>query len=330
MAIQIGTLRVDPPLALAPMVGLSHSALRSLVCQLGGVGLLFTEMLSAKRLPSENPESSPFLTRNKIEKPLFYQFYTTEKYDIEKAVEKLEQLDAQGVDLNLGCPAPHMRKIGAGQFLMGDHAGIEKIIARVREKTVLPISVKIRIGHVAHSKKLLELCKLFEGSGVDLITIHARLFGEKFCRKPQWRILETVIPEIAVPVLVNGGIFSSKDARQCLRESGADGLMIGRGAVCRPWLLRDIAENIYGYDVSGSIPSKESIYFDFISLLEKRFRPERRLGRLKQFTHYYAQNFEFGHGFASKIQNSKSLGDAVEHARMFFERQNKQQESGGK
>ncbi|EKD35821.1 MAG: hypothetical protein ACD_75C01767G0001, partial [uncultured bacterium] len=107
-------VEISPPIALAPMVGLSHSALRSLVQEAGGVGLLYTEMLAAKRLPHDNEKCSPLLVRSGGEHPLFYQFVTASDEYVPAAVEKLHRLGAQGIDLNLGCPAPMMKKQGAG------------------------------------------------------------------------------------------------------------------------------------------------------------------------------------------------------------------------
>ena len=95
-------------------------------------------------------------------------------------------------------------------------------------------------------RELLASCRMFEDLGVDLITIHARLNGEKFCRKPRWTLIGSIIAKLSIPVIANGGIFSVNDARRCLEQSGADGLMIGRGAVRCPWLLRDIARELYG------------------------------------------------------------------------------------
>ena len=318
MAITLRGLVINPPLALAPMVGLSHTALRSLTKQLGGVGLLFTEMLSAKRLPDENPDVSPYLKKSREESPLFYQIYTNQNYLLEPAIEKLEKLGASGVDLNLGCPAPKLKKIGAGQFLLDDKDAAMNILARIRQMTELPVSVKIRIGKEPNRNKLLEFCRMLEGAGVDLITIHARLYGEKFCRRPRWGLLEPVISKVEIPVLVNGGIFTVADAEKCLQESGAAGLMIGRGAVERPWLFREIAEKTYGIKPHGEQLNKESVYHLFLSLLKERLSPERRLGRLKQFTHYYAKNFGFGHRFAYDIQCSRSIGEAERKAKIFF------------
>jgi tRNA-dihydrouridine synthase B len=326
----IGNLTVSPPLALAPMVGLSHSALRTLALELGGVGLLFTEMLSVTRLPQENVDASPFLMRYPEERPLFYQLFVSPGQNVLPAVERLHQLDAQGIDLNLGCPAPNMRKQGAGCFLTDDPDQVQNLVATLRRSTCLPLSAKIRLGISLDEHRLLDFCRMLEGEGVDLLSVHGRLHGEKFCRRPRWDWIGKVKTALTIPVLANGGIFCVEDARKCLEMSGADGLMIGRGAAIRPWLFGDIAREIYGMSnlsPNGSVPLHlEEIYFHFVQLLE-RFRPERRLGRLKQFTHYYGQNFTFGHHLAIAVQTSISVEQAVQRALHFFQERGKAQEA---
>lgn len=316
-SLSLGDLTLSPPLALAPMVGLSHSALRTLALELGGVGLLFTEMLSVTRLPEENASVSPFLLRYPEEQPLFYQLFVSPGQDVVPAVDRLHQLGAQGVDLNLGCPAPNLRKQGAGCALTNDREQVRRIVAMLRSATSLPLSAKIRLGASLNEEELVDFCRMLEGEGVDLLSVHGRLHKEKFCRRPRWDWIGKVKSAIKIPVLANGGIFSVEDARRCLEMSGADGLMIGRGAACRPWLFGEIARELYGapcLPVSLTLPE---IYFRFIQLLE-RFRPERRLGRLKQFTHYYGQNFTYGHHLAIAVQTSVSVEQASERACQFF------------
>lgn len=318
MVLTIRDLAIHPPLALAPMVGLSHSALRTLLVELGGVGLLFSEMLSAKRLPSENETISPGLIRAPLESPLFYQIYASESSTIEAAVDKLVELDAQGVDLNLGCPAPQLKKIGAGRFLLDRPGELVNVLRRLRKAVTLPVSVKIRIGDQPDRTRLLQTCRFLEDEGVNLITIHARLAGDKFCRRPRWELLEGLPDRLNVPVLANGGIFSVEDARRCLECTGAAGLMIGRGVVRWPWLISDIARELYCCQSPLAQYSREGLYFAFIDLLKQRFPQERRLGRLKQFTHYFASAHDFGHLLASRVQSSSSLEQATERAGEFF------------
>jgi tRNA-dihydrouridine synthase len=159
---------------------------------------------------------------------------------------------------------------------------------------------------------------MLEDEGVDMLTVHGRLHGEKFCRPPRWEWISLVKRAVNIPILANGGIFTVEDARRCLEMSGADGLMLGRGAVERPWLFHDIACTVYGRQSGMRVFSRQEIFFRFVELLESRFRPERRLGRLKQFTHYFARSFTFGHQLASLVQTSKSMEEAVERAALFI------------
>ncbi len=313
-------MKVWPPLALAPMVGLSHSAFRSLVLEMGGGGLFFTEMLSAKRLPNENEMVSPLLIKSSQEYPLFYQLFIADDKDIGAVIEKLHQLGAQGIDLNLGCPAPKLRKQGAGCYLTRNPQLVQSIVAKFRQQTDLPLSVKIRLGDSLNKEKLLGFCSMLEGEGIDLLTVHGRLHGEKFCRKPRWDWIGEVKNHLSIPVFANGGIFTVEDARNCLIKSGADGLMIGRGAAFRPWLFRDISREIYGVIGPGTVMDRRETYVRFIELLTVRFAMERRLGRLKQFTHYFASTYPFGHHLAATIQTSITMEQAEERALLFFSR----------
>lgn len=300
------------------MVGLSHSAFRSLVQAEGGIGLLFTEMLAAKRLPHDNEFCSPLLIRDESEKPLIYQIITANDADIEPAIRKLHSLGADGVDLNLGCPAPVQRRQGAGAMLGENHQQLRKILYTLRKSTELPLSVKIRLGHSLDVEQLRSFCLFLETEGVDMITIHARLNGEKFCRKPRWAAIGAIKDALSVPIVANGGIFSPADAKKCLELTHADGLMIGRGAVQQPWLCSDIAREIYGVGHDREKTMRSRIYSKFITLLEQRFAQERRLGRLKHFTRYFAVSFPFGHHLAAAIQNSTSIEEARRRADQFF------------
>lgn len=324
-ALKIGKLKVDVPLALAPMVGLSHSAMRSLLLEAGGVGLLFTEMLAAKRLPYDNADLSPMLVRTEQERPLIYQIFLANEEPVRDAAKKLEKMGADGIDINLGCPAPQLRRRGAGGFLAEDTGGVRKIVKNLRRETALPISAKIRLGRELDKSKLIGFCKMLEGEGIDFLSVHGRLHGEKFCRHPRWDWIGYVKEHVQIPVIANGGIFSVEDAKTCIERSGADGLMIGRGGMERPWIFGEIANEVYGKNIVNPFGTLPQLFFRFVELLEDRFKVERRLGRLKQFTHYFALNFTFGHHLASSVQRSKNMEDAVKKAMAFFEKTNEQE-----
>ena len=151
------------------MAGLSHSALRQIIFDFGGVGLLSTEMLSAKRLPTECARVSPYLIRIASEKPLSYQLLISTAREIAAAIDVLHKLKADAVDLNMGCPAPTVSKIGAGIRLMEQPENVRSIVAEARKRTTLPLTAKIRIGIELNDNKLKTFCTMLEDEGIDMI-----------------------------------------------------------------------------------------------------------------------------------------------------------------
>ncbi|MDO5675141.1 MAG: tRNA-dihydrouridine synthase family protein [bacterium] len=318
-ALRFGSLTIRPPLLLAPMAGLTHSALRTTILLFGGVGLLSTEMLSAARLPAENPHLSPFLIRTPAEQPLSHQLLVSTEQHLPKAIERLHAIGADAVDLNLGCPAPQVRKFGGGALLMEEPDLVRRIVAQARQHTSLPLSAKIRLGESFNEDKLCSFCRMLEGEGIDLLTVHARLRAEPFARKPHWHWIAKVKQWLRIPVVANGSIDTVAGARACLEVTGADGLMIGRRAAGAPWIFAEIARAVYHVSLPEPALSRPATYQHFSRALASRFPPERRLGRLKEFTHYFAKNYAFGHHLASSVQASASFQEACERAGAFFQ-----------
>ncbi|MDD3844871.1 MAG: tRNA-dihydrouridine synthase family protein [Syntrophorhabdaceae bacterium] len=318
-SIRVRGLEIHPPLLQAPMAGLTHSALRQIVSGFGGVGLLSTEMLLAKRLPTENPGMSPYLVRTAEERPLSYQLLVSGDMDLAPAMDKLHDLQADVIDLNMGCPDWSVGRSGAGFALMENPENARRLVGAARKGTELPLTAKIRLGVELDEPRLKDFCAMLEGEGIDMLSIHARLKKEPFARRPKWEWVARVKEWLGIPVIANGGIFTVEDARDCLRASGADGLMLGRGAVVRPWLFAEIARDVYGCGIARPSVSLPLIYGRFMDLIKELFPAERQLGRLKEFTHHFAGNYKFGHQLSSRIQGSRSMTQAHERAAAFFE-----------
>ena len=320
-SLSVRGLNIWPPLFLAPMAGLTHSALRTTILSFGGIGLLSTEMLAAQCLPKENATVSPYLIRTEQEYPLSYQLLLSQPDVLKPAITALEALSANAIDINLGCPAPRVRKAGGGSQLATNSQLVRAIIREARKETTLPLTAKIRLGKQLDTDALSSFCLMLEDEGIDLLTIHARLEKESFCRKPRWRAIANVKKNLSIPVVANGGIDSVDAAKRCLRESGADGLMIGRAAAAKPWIFSEIARDVYGLESHPlQMLSLPRVYHDVCQALQERFRLERRLGRLKEFTHYFATNYAFGHHLASRVQSSSTMEEAFGRAADFFAR----------
>ena len=277
-----------------------------------------TEMLAAKRLPTESSRFSPYIIRTDLERPLSYQLLISTNQEIGPAIDVLHKLKADAIDLNMGCPAAAVGKFGAGIKLMELPEDVRCMVAEARKRTELPLTAKIRLGIELDEQKLMDFCTMLEDEGIDMLSVHARLKKESFARTPRWEWVAKVKDRIKIPVIANGGIFTVQDAENCLRISGADGLMIGRGAAIRPWLFAEIARDVYDCTIDQPTVSLPTVYGSFIDHLEL-YRPEYRLGRLKEFTHYFARNYQFGHLLASRVQSSVSVDEVRERAALFFE-----------
>ena len=235
------------------MAGLTHSALRQIFSGFGGVGLLSTEMLWAKRLPTENSRISPYLIRTVLEKPLSYQLLVSAEREIAPAIDALHKLQADAIDLNMGCPDRCVGKSGGGFALMEQPENARRIVIEARKSTRLPLTAKIRLGVELDEQALKDFCTMLEDEGIDMLSVHARLKKESFARRPRWEWIARIKEWLRIPVIANGGIFTVQDAKDCLRVSGADGLMLGRGAVVKPWLFAEIARELYGCDIAGPV-----------------------------------------------------------------------------
>ncbi|TAL17135.1 tRNA-dihydrouridine synthase family protein [bacterium] len=317
-SVRLRGVEISPPLWLAPMAGITHTAFRRLLLEEGWAGCLSTEMLSARRLKSESARSSPFLKRHPSEKPLSYQIVAWEPEHAAGAAKWLTAIGADVIDLNFGCPAPAVRRMGGGSKLMENLEDSARILQSARGATNLPLTAKTRLGETLDEGKLRDFCQMLEDVGIDMIAVHARLRGEPYGRRPRWEWIGKVKEWVKVPVVGNGGIFTPEDARECLRVSGCDGLMIGRGAAVKPWLGREIAREVFGLETEDRAVDLPALYRRFARLLEESFTSERRLGRLKEFTHYFAMNYPFGHTLASKVQVAESFEEAVSRAEEFF------------
>ncbi len=303
---RIGTIRVNSPLILAPMAGISHLPFRRLVRMYGAPGMVFTEMLSARALPGENFDWPGYGQCDDGEHPISYQIFTSDPEEAEIATRKLCEGPADIVDLNLACPAPEIaKKRKAGAHLLNDLATVNRILQAMKAVATVPVTVKIRLGKKADRGFLGELAGVLIENKIDAVAIHPRLTGEKLKRVPRWQYIGYMKELMSVPVIGNGDVKTREDCLRMFSETGCDGVMIGRAAVQKPWVFSSIA----GKSTEIASEFLLRVYMDAVRLFSGYFKETVFLGRLKEFTWYFSRNMKFGHHFASLIQNANSLAD---------------------
>lgn len=299
-------------LILAPMAGISHSAFRRLLSDFGGYGALFSEMLSPRALVKENIFESPYTKKRQAEGHVIYQLQLTGDEPLQPLIDQLRRLEPAGIDINLGCPAPAIKRSGAGKALFDNIEKLGPLLESFRASWDGLFTVKCRVGDNTNGweQRFEERVRLFENSGVDGICVHPRFSDEKLKRFARWELFKWIRSLTKLPLVANGDI---KDAAALGLLESCDALMIGREAVVRPWLFKSLS--------SGTVPTFDyrDVWLRFFSYCCDDFIPEKAIGRIKEFTIYYAKNFFFGHELFRAVQSSPDLDVLKERAIRFFE-----------
>jgi len=241
-ALRIGDLDLEVPVVLAPMAGITNTAFRRL-CREYGAGLYVSEMITSRALVERTPDSLRLITHHPSETPRSIQLYGVDPVTVEKAVRMLVDEDrADHIDLNFGCPVPKVTRKGGGAALPWKLDLFRDVVTRaVRAAGHLPLTVKMRKGIDSDHLTYLDAGRIAEDAGVASIALHARTAAEFYSGQADWSAIAVLKQTVTgVPVLGNGDIWSAADAVRMMRETGCDGVVVGRGCLGRPWLFGDL------------------------------------------------------------------------------------------
>ncbi|MFH1714968.1 MAG: tRNA dihydrouridine synthase DusB [Elusimicrobiota bacterium] len=240
-SMKIGNIQIKNNLMLAPLAGISIQPFRLAIKRFGSA-LVYTEMISSYALAHESEKTRSMIDIHDNERPVSVQLFGNDPEVFQEAAAIAEEMGADIIDLNMGCPSSKVVNGGSGAALMQKPGLIKKIVNKVAQRVKAPVTVKIRAGWDERTINAVEVGKIAEGEGAKMVTIHARTKSQRFGPHFDWSIIGKLKNSLSIPVIGNGNVFTVYDAQKMFNETGCDGIMIGRAAYSNPWIFEQIID----------------------------------------------------------------------------------------
>jgi len=304
--MKIGKIELENNIVIAPMAGITDTAYRTILKEMGA-GLLFTEMISAKGLYYNDKKTNELLKIEEKNKPLGIQLFGSEPKIFQEVIKKyINNNESIGlIDLNLGCPAPKIVKNGDGSALMKKPDLVGEIIYKIKKVSEKPITAKIRSGWDEESLNAVEVAKIIEEAGANGVTVHGRHRQQFYSGKADRSIIKEVKDNLNIPVIGNGDIFTVEDAKLMQEETGCDGIMLARGILGNPWLVKFLSDKNLVEKKHISNNEKVNMILKHFDLIERYKGRRRALLEMRKHTGWYIKGMKNAAKIRGKINKVK-------------------------
>ncbi len=311
--LKIRDIEIHPPLVLAPIAGHTDSLFRRAIKSLGGCGLVVSELVSTEGM-TRHQDRTLHLTRfEDCERPVGIQIFGSHPARMAESAAMVQDMGAELVDINVGCPVNKVVRQGGGSNLLRDLPLLETIFTAVRKSVTIPLTAKIRTGWDRNSINAIEVLRLAEDCGVEALTVHGRTRCDLFAGQADWSVIARVKKAAKIPIIGNGDIFEPGDAARMFRETGVDGVMIGRGVLTNPWLMRQCHDFMTGNDVRQvSTDEKADFMLSFLASLARSIPAAVAVGKMKRVGGYLSRGIPGGARLRAAI-NSAHTPDEILH-----------------
>jgi nifR3 family TIM-barrel protein len=316
---RVGGLTISPNITLAPMAGVTDSIFRRMVLGIGGCGLVSSEMTNAASVSPKALKRHHLLDYLPEERPIAMQLSGNDPDLVASAAEVVASLGPDIIDINCGCPSPKVTGGGHGSALLRDLPKMSQLLKAVRAAVDLPITLKFRAGWDEVSLNYVETARVAEDAGVAAIALHPRTREQGYTGQADWSRVAAVKRAVGIPVIGSGDVKDAADALRRLRESCADGVMIGRGAMANPWIYLQIAQLRSGEPIfEPTSADKRELLLRYLEMCLAEMPERLALNKLKQLIGQFSVGLPGSAALREAVHRSTAAAAARDHIERFF------------